>query len=123
MMTTDFHVDSGEAPPVRHATESGKGESLSSEKKPRRKTSVKAERRAEPFHRQLDDPRTERTALGAAEQRFVALQWPGAQRDIALDRPAHLRQQRHDAGLVAFAGDAERRAERHDLRRPHPEQT
>jgi AcrR family transcriptional regulator len=54
MMTTDFHVDSGEAPPVRHATESGKGESLSSEKKPRRKTSVKAERRAEMIEQILD---------------------------------------------------------------------
>ncbi len=37
---------------------------------------------------------------------------PGAGREIGLDRLAHLRQQRHDPGLVALAGDAERRAER-----------
>ena len=61
-------------------------------------------------HRPADEVGVERPALGPDEQRRVAGQRIGAQRDIGVDRLAHRRDQRHDPGLAALAGDPHRLA-------------
>jgi AcrR family transcriptional regulator len=53
-MTTDFRPDNDEVSPIRPAAGNGAGSSLSSQKEPRRKRSVKADRRAEMIEQILD---------------------------------------------------------------------
>jgi len=55
----------------------------------------------------LDVARVEGSALNAAEQRLLRLQREGAEIAIVRDRIARGGQQRHDARLVALAGDAQ----------------
>ena len=59
------------------------------------------------LHFTLDDRRMKNAALGAAKQRFVGGKIEWAKRPILRYRAMHHRQQRHEAGLVALAGNGD----------------
>ena len=73
----------------------------------RRRRIGQAQRAAQPRHRQLHNARQQRTAARADEQRAVRRQVERAERNIVGDQFGDLRQHRHHARLVAFAGDSD----------------
>ncbi len=80
----------------------------------RRGTRAQSQPRARAAHRPADDRRRQRAALRPPKQWLSPLHGKGHLRGIALDRLAHLGQQRHDPGLVALAQNAQRLAQRQD---------
>src|ERR1700674_1626862 len=70
----------------------------------RRRTDRHAERAAQPFHGELNDPRTERATSRADKDRSFLWQWMRAHRTQILDQRATVLQPRPHPGLVAFAG-------------------
>ena len=65
---------------------------------------IEAECAAQPRHRELHEPRRQRPAFGADEERPIGGQLEWAQRDIVEDKLRHRRDQRHHALLAALAG-------------------
>ena len=70
--------------------------------------SGQAECAAQARDEELDVAGIERSALHTAEQRRALIERKRAEIDIAIDRLARQRQDRHEARLAAFAGDDQR---------------
>ena len=84
----------------------------------RRDARLQPERAAEPRDRELDDPRRQRPAARAAEERLTWRKREREELEIVLDRASDRGQHRHDALAPAFADDADRVSARLSAHRP-----